>query len=92
MEAEDVLADHVKLGWPAPGVNQSQIRLFVWIEKGREVTQEGVEPHIKGVALMSRYGNTPRQVNPGDGEIPEALSYEVFNFFFAAALTLLYKA
>ena len=22
MEAEDVLADHVKLGWPAPGVNQ----------------------------------------------------------------------
>ena len=84
MEAEDVLADHVKLGWPAPGINQGQIRLFVWIQKGREVTQKGIEPHIKGMARVARDGNAPRQVNPGDGEIPEALGDEVFNFFFAA--------
>ena len=85
MEAEDVFADHVKLGWPAPGADQGQIRLFVWIQKGREVTQKGIEPHIKGMARVDRHGNAPRQVNPGDGEIPEPLGYEVFNFFFAAA-------
>ena len=85
MEAEDVLTDHVKLGWPAPGADQGQIRLFVRIEKGREVTQKGIEPHIKGMARVAGHGNAPGQVNPGDGEIPETLGYEVFYFFFAAA-------
>ena len=37
------------------------------------------------MAGVARYGNAPRQVNPGDGEIPEPLGYEVFNFLFAAA-------
>ena len=71
VEPQDVLANEVKLGWPAAGQGCGQVLGTVGIGEGGDVAQQRVKPDVKGVSWLMGDRNAPGQIHPGDGEIPQ---------------------
>ena len=48
---------------------------------GCDVSQQGIEPHVKGVPLMARDWEAPAHIAAGDGKISQSIGDKIFNFF-----------
>ena len=81
MEAQDVFANHMQLGGPAIREGLIEACWLIGFQQGCDVSEQGIEPHVKGVPLMARHGQTPAHIAAGDGEITKAIGDKIFNFF-----------
>jgi len=73
VKAQDVLADHVKIGRPQLRVVR---RSDIGIADGGDVVGEGVEPHVHHVLLVPGHRNAPGETGPRDGQILQAAADE----------------
>ena len=66
METQDVLADHMHGCRPAALLQTVQLNRPPVIQQRCEIAQQGIEPHIEGVAFMAWYGQAPAHIHPRD--------------------------
>ena len=64
MEAEDVLADHMDRGRPAPAQGCVEVGCVTLFEQRGDVAEQRIKPDIKGVTVVAGHGDAPGQVDP----------------------------
>ena len=80
MEAHDLFADHVNIGWPIP----CKLFLLFFIRRAeadrRAVIREGVEPHVDDMIGVVGDGHAPFEGATADGKVAQATAHESHYF------------
>ena len=77
MEPQNIFADHMQVGGPAPLLHQIQIGWVIGVQQGGKIAKQGIEPHIKRMTPMAWNGDSPGKINPRNRKILKTSSHKV---------------